>query len=149
MGRTKQIAKKAQKSAPEDNNENTNNETKSESKKRTFKPSTKALREIRKKQLGTHELINKKPFSDRVRFVTMMLNDHKPLKWTNNAMAHLRRAAENYLHNRFDLSKSVKNLSGRVYLTTGDMQFAAMACNHPSARITIGKNERLTNILKE
>lgn len=149
MGRTKQVARKAQESASEDQNDNTNNETKSETKKRTFKPSTKALREIRKKQIGTHELINKKPFSDRVRFVTMKLNDRKPLKWTNNAMAHLRRAAENYLHNRFDLSKSVKNLSGRVYLTKGDMQFASMACNHSSAKISIGKNERLTNILKE
>eukprot|EP01135_Chromosphaera_perkinsii_P010848 Nk52_evm5s2256 gene=Nk52_evmTU5s2256 len=91
-----------------------------------YRPGTVALREIRRNQKSTEELIRKLPFSRLVREICQDISvgnlDGRNVRLTNQAMRALQSASEAYLVSLFEMSNLEAIHAKRVTIMPKDMQ---------------------------
>lgn len=92
------------------------------SKPKRFRPSSVALREIRKYQKSTQLLIRKAPFQRLVREIAIDFSDD--LRFQGSAIAALQEAAEAYLTALFEDTNLCAIHAKRVTIMPKDMQLA-------------------------
>ena len=89
-----------------------------------YRPSTVALRQIRKYQKSTELLIQKIPFQRLVREVFQNISPNVVLRIQSTALLALQEASEGYLVNLFEDSLLTCVHAGRVTLKVKDMHLA-------------------------
>ena len=88
-----------------------------------FRPGTVALREIRKLQKGTNNLIARAPFARLVKEVVQKVT-HRPLRWQVSAISALLEATESYMVNVLADANLCALHARRVTLMPRDLHLA-------------------------
>ena len=96
-------------------------------KAKRFRPGVVAMKEIRKYQRTTENLIKKRPFQRLVRdIVQTFTND---IRFMHGALAALQEAAEAHLVELFEKAYQCSIHAKRVTLMCKDLQLARRVCN--------------------
>lgn len=89
---------------------------------RRFRPGTVALREIRRYQKSTHQLIPRAPFQRLLKQIALELNPE--MRFQSVAVAALQEACEAYLTGLFEDTNMCAIHAGRVTIMSKDMHLA-------------------------
>lgn len=95
---------------------------KEQKKKRRYRPGTVALREIRKYQKGTDNLIKKAPFQRLCKEITQDINN--TLRFQSSAILACQEASEAYLTSLFEDTNLCALHAHRVTIQVKDMSLA-------------------------
>lgn len=100
-------------------------------KRRRFRPGTVALREIRKYQRGTENLIPRAPFIRLVREIAFgtALGAKTDIRFQQGAIDALRESSEAYIVKLFEDTNELCIHAKRVTITLSDMRLARRLCN--------------------
>ncbi|KAM3143951.1 hypothetical protein pb186bvf_004002 [Paramecium bursaria] len=93
-----------------------------QTKKRSFKPGVVALREIRKYQKNTENLIRRLPFQKIVREIALSIRGD--IRFQSQALLALQESAEAYLVSIFEDTNLCAIHARRVTIMSRDMQLA-------------------------
>lgn len=92
--------------------------------KRHNKKGQLALKEIKKFQKSTDQLIRKAPFQRLVREITQSLDKESDLRWRPSALEAIQEAAEAFLVQRFEDANLCAIHAKRVTIMPKDMELA-------------------------
>ena len=93
-------------------------------KQRRYKPGTMALREIRRMQLSTKNLIPRAPFQRLVREIIQKIEKFQNYRWKPQALEALQSSSETYLTSLFEDTAVCCAHAKRHIIKPRDMQLA-------------------------